>query len=150
MQFAYEIIFIIALTVIYTWRQKLSTTYIFAETIFKLPWRNLIQHEKSLSIVKLCINISIKIKKMHVIFGFCHKIMGFRDLSTLLAIALESSRSNPKHLETNFVPFSYKIVNIYSYSQSCNENKLTPMCFLLNSRSHTLVYLHHITLLWKI
>ena len=28
------------------------------------------------------------------------------------------------------MPFSYKIVEIYSCSQSCNKNKLTPMCFL--------------------
>ena len=31
--------------------------------------------------------------------------MSFRDLSKLLAIALESSRSIPQHLETNVVHF---------------------------------------------
>ena len=44
--------------------------------------------------------------------GFCYKIMSFRDLTKILAITLESSRSNSKHLATNGVPFSYKIVNI--------------------------------------
>ena len=37
----------------YTQRKKLSTTYIFAETIFKLSYGNMIEHENSLSIVKL-------------------------------------------------------------------------------------------------
>ena len=34
----------------------------------------------------------------------------------------------PQHLITNLMPFSHKILNIYSRTQSCNENKLTPMC----------------------
>ena len=76
--------------------------------------------------------------KIHLIFQFCYKIMSFRDLSTLLLIALKSSGSNPQHIETNFVPFSYKIFNINLCTQSCNENNLTPMCFLLNSQSHSL------------
>ena len=42
---------------IYTRRQKLSTTYIFAETILNLPWRNFIEHGKTLSVVKLYIDI---------------------------------------------------------------------------------------------
>ena len=63
--------------------------------------------------------------------------MGFRDLSKLLAIALESSVSNPQHIETNFVPFHTKS-STFSCTQSCNENKLTVMCFLLNlSLGHT-------------
>ena len=66
----------------------------------------------------------------------------FRDLSKLHAITLESSISNLQHLETNCVPLSDKIVNLYSCAQSCNENKLTPMCFLLNSRSHSLTTEH--------
>ena len=53
-------------------------------------------------------------------------------------IALESSRSNSQHFETNFLPFSYNIVNLYSCTLSCNEKQFTPMCFLLNSCSHTL------------
>ena len=63
--------------------------------------------------------------------------MSFRELSKLLAIALKSSRSNPHHIETYFGPFLDKIFNIYSCTQSCNGNKLTPMWFLLNSPSHT-------------
>ena len=34
--------------------------------------------------------------------------MSFRDLAKLHAISPESSRSNPPHLKTNFVPFSHK------------------------------------------
>ena len=41
---------------IYT-ESKLS----FAETIFNVPCRNLIGHEKFLSVVRLCINIDMKI-----------------------------------------------------------------------------------------
>ena len=65
-----------------------------------------------------------------MIFRFCYKIMGFCVLSKLLSVALKSPRSNPQHLETNFVPLSHKIFNIYSCRQSCNENKLISMCFL--------------------
>ena len=70
--------------------------------------------------------------------------MSFRDLSKLLAIALESLERNHQHLETNVVHFSYEIVNIYLFAQSCKENKLTPLCFLVNSRSHILAKQHHI------
>ena len=73
----------------------------------------------------------------------------------------------PNILKQNLCFFTQNF-NIYSRTQSCNGNKLTPMCFLLNSPSHTLakyndcytilsiydafifaykVYLHHITLL---
>ena len=45
------------LTYTCTRRQKLSPTYIFAVTIFKVPCRNFILHEKSLTVVKFCINI---------------------------------------------------------------------------------------------
>ena len=38
-------------------------------------------------------------QKIHVIFGFCYKIMSFRDLTKLLAMALKSARSNPQHLK---------------------------------------------------
>ena len=43
----------------------------------------------------------------------------------------------PNILKQLLCPISHKIVNLYSCKQSCKENKLTPMCFLLNSRSHT-------------
>ena len=76
--------------------------------------------------------------KIHVILRFCHIVMSFRDLTKLLAITLESSESNPQHLETNLMHFSYKIVNIYLFTQSCKQNRLTPLCFLVNSRSHIL------------
>ena len=84
---------------------------------------------------KMCVfaRYATLVPRLHVIFGFCYKIMGFCDLSKL-PIALKSSRSNPQHLETNCVPFSCIIFNIYSCTQSGNENKLTPMCFLLNSQ----------------
>ena len=68
--------------------------------------------------------------KIHVIYGFCYKIKSFHDLSKLHTIALESSRSNPQHIERNFVLFSHKVVHLYSCTQSCNDNKLTPKCFL--------------------
>ena len=80
--------------------------------------------------------------KIHLISGFGYKVMDFRDLSRLLAIAAKSSRSNPQHLETHCVPFSHKKINIYSRTQSCNENKLTTICFSLNSPSPTLAKLH--------
>ena len=51
----------------------------------------------------------MKIKKIHVIFGFCYKIKGFRDLSKRLPVALKSLRRNSQHLETSFVPFSNKM-----------------------------------------
>ena len=40
--------------------------------------------------------------------GFYYKVMNFRDLPKLLAIAPKSLKSNPQHLETNYVPFSLK------------------------------------------
>ena len=76
---------------------------------------------------------------MHVMSGFGDKVMTFSDL----AITLKSSRSNPQHLETNFVPF-HTIFNIYSHTQSFNENKLTPMCYLLN-----IGYLGTLYILWQ-
>ena len=50
------------------------------------------------------------------------------------AIALKSSRIHPQHFEH----FSHKTFNIYPCTHSCNENKLPPVCFSLNSPSHTL------------
>ena len=82
--------------------------------------------------------MQIKVLTLHVISGFGYKVMSFRDFSKLLAITPKYSRSNPQHLETNCVPFSRKIFKIYSRIQSCNENKVTPICFLLSSLSHTL------------
>ena len=77
--------------------------------------------------------------KIHVIFEFCYKvIVVFETYQNFFAITLKSSGSDPKHLETHFVPSSHKIFNIYSRAQNCNENKLAPMCFLLNSPSYTL------------
>ena len=53
--------------------------------------------------------------------------MNFRDLSKLLTIAPESSRSNPpKHILCLY----HTTLSTYSCKQSCNENKLNPMCFL--------------------
>ena len=63
--------------------------------------------------------------------------MSFREFSKLLPIALKSSRNNPQYLYTNFVPFSHKILTIFSHTQSCNNNKLTPICFLLAHLSHS-------------
>ena len=48
--------------------------------------------------------------------------------SELLAIALKSSRCSPQHLAKNSA-----LLNIYSRTQNCNDHKLTPMCFLMNS-----------------
>ena len=67
-----------------TRRQNLSTTYIFANLKQFLNYRDFFEHEKSLSVVKLDINL-----KLHVIFGFCNKIMSFRDLAKLLDITTE-------------------------------------------------------------
>ena len=64
-----------------------------------------------------------------MIFRFGYKVMGFRDLSKLLAIALKSSISNLQRIETNFVHFSYKIVNLvfvaYFLTLCINERKNT-------------------------
>ena len=96
--------------------------------------------------------------------------MSFRGFSKLHAITLKSSKRNPQHLWTSCVCFSHRIVDIYSRTESCNENNVTPCAFLLNSPSHTSakqhdcvtiaslydavifiynVYLHHISVLCK-
>ena len=61
---------------------------------------------------------------------FCYKVMSFCDLSKLLPMARKFSRNNPQHLEANFVPFSHKNFQHLLCTQNCNENKVTPMCFL--------------------
>ena len=66
---------------------------------------------------------------MHLIFGFCCKVMGFRHLSKLHPITLKSLKSNQKHLETKCVPFLNKMFNIYSCKHSCNEHNLTLRAF---------------------
>ena len=63
------------------------------------------------------VSIFFEFRKIHVIFGLCCKVISFRDLSILLHIALEFSRSNPKHLETNFVTFSHKVQPIFMYTK---------------------------------
>ena len=55
-------------------------------------------------------NYVIEKSKIHVISELCTK---FRDLFKLLAIAMKTSISDPKHLETNCTPFSHTILNIY-------------------------------------
>ena len=123
---------------LYTRRLKLSTTFIYLLKQFSNYREEIISYvEKSLSVVKLCINIQARFL-VHVIVGCCCKAMSFIDLSKLHATALKSSKSNPQHLETCSVPFSHKMINIYSCTQSCNENKLTLMRFFLNSPSDTL------------
>ena len=57
--------------------------------------------------------------------------MSFRDLSKLTLTALETSKSIPKHLEANVVHFSHNTDCQPLFTQSCDENKLTPMCFFL-------------------
>ena len=59
--------------------------------------------------------------------------MGFRNLSKLLAIAPKYSRSNRNVFKK--CSFSHKKFNVYLRTQSCKENKLTPICVLLNSPS---------------
>ena len=88
--------------------------------------KNFIEHGKSLSVVKLCIDIKMEIQKYMCYQDLVTKSVSFRDFSKLHAIALKSSRSYPQHLEINWVPFSHKIFFIYSCTQSCNGNKVTP------------------------
>ena len=123
---------------IYTRCQKLSTTYILLKLIS-------INREEILSSTEnlyLLWNSALILKwkfKVHVISGFGYKVMSFCNLSKLLAMARKSSRSNPQHLETNFVSFSHKIFNIYSHTQSCKENKLTwPLCAFCWTHHHIL------------
>ena len=79
-------------------------------------------HENSLSVVKICRNIQMKNTYDIWILLRNH---GF---SRLIKTSC--------HRKEIFLE-SYTIVIIYSCTQSCNENKLIHMCFLLNSRSHT-------------
>ena len=79
-------------------------------------------------------NLGMKIKKNN---SYDIKILlqnhEFSGLITTSCFAIKISRTNPQHLKTNNVPFSHKIANHYSCTRSCNGNKFTPMCFLLNS-----------------
>ena len=49
-----------------------------------------------------------------MIFGFCYKIMSFRDLSKPLTFALKSSRSNSQHPETHLCHFTKKFIHIHN------------------------------------
>ena len=52
--------------------------------------------------------------KINVISELGYKVMNFRDKSKQVLCL-----------------FSHQIYNIYSRTQSCNDNKLTPMCFFV-------------------
>ena len=66
----------------------------------------------------------MKIKKIHVIFGFFYKIMCFHDLSKLLPIALKSSRSNPQHLKTNLSLYLTKFSTLFIHVHKVEMKKV--------------------------
>ena len=68
---------------LYTWRQKLSKTYIFAALILNVLWTNFIEHEKILiwcEALHKYLNEYFRKIKIHAIFRSCYIIMSFRDL----------------------------------------------------------------------
>ena len=84
-------------------------------------------------------NSQIAIKIVNWRYLRCNKNHKF---SRLITIALESSRSNPQHLLANVMPFSFKIVNIYSCTTKLQRTLVDPMWLLLNSQSHSFAILH--------
>ena len=121
----------------YIRRQKLNTTYFFffffcwnnfrtSVKKFYLTWKSFIVLWSSTLVFKwksknTC-NIRILLQNHEfswLIKASCYRPEIFKEL--------------PPTSPTNFVPFSSKFLNIYSWTQSCNENKMTNMCFLLNS-----------------
>ena len=91
--------------------------------MFNLHWRNFIEHVKIFICCETLHRYLNENSKIHMISGFGYKVMRFRDLSKIHAIASKSSKSNHQQLETYCVPFSHKIFNICTHTQSCNENK---------------------------
>ena len=68
--------------------------------------------------------------KVQVIFGFCYKTMSFRDLSRFQAIALETSRKNPQHLENVLSIFHTKLstfIRVNKVAMKIN-NPLSAFC----------------------
>ena len=140
------------ISALYTGHQKLTSFKILLKQFSNYREEIFIEHGKYLSVVKLCINI---IFKNTCDIQVCYKIMSFCDLSKHLAIILKSSRSNPQHLETNFVPFSHKTFN--TKLQWKEVDLYAPLCWThhhilwQNSRIVSLSYhyLMHLSLFIK-